>query len=117
MPGGVAPRPAPEGFPDLDAALVAPAWPRFARPLRHFLAAHAFGNWCAYNGRGLRTVVSSLDVALKVVRVEAARACAEARRPLDQTLLIEAFRAADLLMVHFADPMALGDRLSEVERG
>lgn len=116
VPCGVSTRPAPEGFQDLDAALVAPSWADFSRPIRQFLAAHAFGSWYAYNGRGLRTVVRSLDVALALVRVEAARVCAEASRRLDETRLIEAFRAADLLMVHFADPTALGKRLSDVER-
>ncbi len=120
---------APQVMP-APPALVAPAWSAFSRPLRQFLAAHAFGNWCAYNGQGLRTVVRSLDVALGVVRVEAARACAGAGRPstslgttlspskgrpLDETLLAEAFRAADLLLVHLADPLVLARQLSEVE--
>ena len=95
---------------------MADAWPRFSQPLRHFLAAHAFGNWCAYHGMGLRTVVRSLSAALAVVRVEAARLCASAERPLDEPLLLEAMRAADLLLVHLADPKALAARLSEVEQ-
>ncbi len=85
------------------------------RPIRQFLAAHAFGNWCAYNGRGLRTVVRSLEAALQAVRAEAARACASAGRALDEDLLLEAFRAADLLLVHLADPVALAERLGAVE--
>lgn len=121
VPDRLAVRPAPAGLEHLDAELVAEGWPAFARPLRQFLAAHAFGNWSAYNGLGLRTVVRSLDVALKVVRVEAARACAEADgskgRRLDLELLVEAFRAADLLLVHLADPTALAERLSRVEQG
>jgi hypothetical protein len=60
-------------------------------------------------------VVRSLEVALAVVRVEAARLCATAERPLDEPLLIEAMRAADLLLVHLADPKTLAARLSEVE--
>lgn len=117
VPGGLRTRPAPDDFSGVDAALVAPAWPSFSRPLRQFLAAHAFGNWCAYNGRGLRTVVRSLEVALKVVRVEAARACSGTKLALDEESLIEAFRAADLLLVHLADPVALAERLSAVEQG
>jgi hypothetical protein len=115
VPERLAVKPVPPDLGDLDAGLVAPAWAAFSRPIRQFLAAHAFGNWCAYNGRGLRTVVRSLDLALEVVRVEATRACAEAARTLDQALLIEAFRAADLLLVHLADPVVLGQTLSEVE--
>jgi len=115
VPPGIATLPPPDRLDALDSRWVAEAWPRFAQPLRHFLAAHAFGNWCAYHGMGLRTVARSLEVALSVVRVEAARVCAFAERPLDEPLLIEAMRAADLLLVHLADPRTLAARLSEVE--
>ena len=116
VPAGIDTTPAPDRLDMTDARWVAQAWPQFSRPLRQFLAAHAFGNWCAYHGMGLRTVVRSLEVALAVVRVEAARLCATAERPLDEPLLIEAMRAADLLLVHLADPKALAARLSEVEQ-
>jgi hypothetical protein len=130
VPDQIGVKPVPPDLEASDVELVAPAWTAFSRPLRQFLAAHAFGNWCAYNGRGLRTVVRSLDVALKVVRVEAARACANAGRPsagpgatvglsqgrlLDEALLAAAFSAADLLLVHLADPTVLAERLSTVE--
>jgi hypothetical protein len=101
---------------DADARWVADAWPAFSGPLRRFLAAHAFGSWCAYNGQGLRTVVESLVVALRVVRVEAGRACARSGRALDEDLLIESLRAADLLLVHLANPMELAKRLGAAER-
>lgn len=101
---------------DADARWVADSWPAFSGPLRRFLAAHAFGNWSAYNGQGLRTVVESLVVALRVVRVEAGRACARVGRALDEDLLIESLRAADLLLVHLADPIELARRLSAAER-
>jgi hypothetical protein len=116
VPTGILTKPAPDRPDGIDDRWVADAWPQFSQPLRHFLAAHAFGNWCAYHGRGLRTVVRSLAVALSVVRVEAARRCAAAERPLDEPLLLEAMRAADLLLVHLADPKALAARLSEVEQ-
>jgi Fe-S-cluster containining protein len=115
VPAGIETAPASDRIAAIDARWVADAWPRFSQPLRHFLAAHAFGNWCAYHGMGLRTVVRSLAVALAVVRVEAARLCATAERLLDEPLLIEALRAADLLLVHLADPKALAARLSAVE--
>jgi Fe-S-cluster containining protein len=113
---GIETTPAPEHLDMIDARWVAPAWPNFQQPLRYFLAAHAFGNWCAYHGGGLRTVVRSLEVALAAVRVEAARLCAAAERPLDAPILTEAMRAADLLLVHLADPKSLAARLSAVER-
>jgi hypothetical protein len=113
---GIATTPAPGGLDAPDSRWVAGAWPQFSQPLRNFLAAHAFGNWCAYHGMGLRTVVRSLWTALAVVRVEAARLCASAKRPLDEPLLLESMRGADLLLVHLADPKALAARLSEVEQ-
>jgi hypothetical protein len=116
VPAGIATMPAPDRLAAIDSRWVADAWVRFSQPLQHFLAAHAFGNWCAYHGMGLRTVVRSLSVALAVVRVEAARLCAAAEQPLDEPLLIESMRAADLLLVHLADPKTLAARLSAVEQ-
>jgi hypothetical protein len=113
-PGLDAPRP-PEDVDDLDAAWVAPRWGAFARPVRRYLAARAFGNWCAYQGPGLRTIVELLETALAVVRVEAARHCGRAGRVLDEALLLAAIRAADLLLVHLASPDVLAAQLGAVE--
>jgi hypothetical protein len=104
-----------EGLDLDDARLVAPAWDEFSRPLCHFLAAHAFGNWCAYFGTGLHTIVRLLEDSLDVVRVEASRQCRAHGRALDRELLIEALRAADLLLVHLADPGALAASLDRDE--
>jgi hypothetical protein len=48
------------------------------------------------------TIVSSLDAALAVVRVEAARQCRDADRRLDASLLLEAIRRADFVLNHLA---------------
>jgi hypothetical protein len=45
-------------------------------------------------------VVFSLVAALAVLRVQAVRQCQEARAKLDETRLLEAFRASDRLLVH-----------------
>ena len=71
-----------------------------------------FASWWAYQGHGLRTIVRGARLALSVVRVEAARACAEAGRTLDRELLIEAIRSADLLLLHLASRRELARRLS-----
>ena len=107
VPDACRPAPLPTGIGEAHPSLVAPAWERFSRPIGRFLAAHAFANWYAYLGTGLTTVVRSLEVSLEVVRAEAARLCASRERPLDEPLLVEAFRAADLLLVHLADPRLL----------
>ncbi len=103
---------------DLAAAhqrFVAAPWPAFAAPVRRYLAAHAFANWCAYQGRGLRTVVRSVVAAYAVLRVEAARQSARAGRELDERMLLEAFRQADLLLRHLASREDLAQRLSTAE--
>jgi hypothetical protein len=91
---------------DLRAVLaqsVDPAWTRFSTPVRRYLAAKAFGSWSAYQGRGIRTLVAELVASAMVVRVEAARACRAAAKPLDAPLLHEAIRQADWLLMHAAD--------------
>jgi len=107
--------PAPEGLDDADARWVAAAWPSLALPIRRWLAAKAFASWVTLQGEGLRTTVVGLQVALGVLRAEAARGCAEAGRPLGADLLKEAIRRADLLLVQLADPVALARRLSRCE--
>lgn len=65
--------------------------------LARFLAAHAFANWTALLGQGLRTWRRSLDAA---------------------HALASGFgvRHADLLLRHLADPAALAENWSEAER-
>jgi Fe-S-cluster containining protein len=115
VPPGLSAPPAPGDITPVYAGLVAPRWTEFAAPVRRYLAAKAFANWCAYQGRGLRTVVCSLAAALSVLRVEAARHCESAGRALDEALLVEAFRSADLLLVHLASREELARRLSDIE--
>jgi hypothetical protein len=109
--------PAPEGVDGADERWVAPSWPEVGRPVRRWLAARAFASWLALQGDGLRTTALGLRVALGVLRAEAARGCAEAGRALDEELLKEAVRRADLLLVHLAEPDALARRLSRCEPG
>jgi Fe-S-cluster containining protein len=94
---------------------VEPAWRDFGRPIRRYLAAKGFANWSAYQGSGARTILFSMVVALAVLRVEAARVAAAARRPLDEALLVEAFRQADLLLVHMAGRERLAQWFSRIE--
>jgi Fe-S-cluster containining protein len=110
---------APAEVTDADrswAGLVAPGWPALARPVRHYLAARAFGSWIAYQGSGVRTAVRALRSTLALLQVECVRACVAELRPLDEHLLLEAIRAADLALVHLAAPDLLTARLSRFER-
>lgn len=106
---------APDGLEDADARWVAPAWPVLGRPIRRWLAARIFGSWLALQGEGLRTTVLGLEIALGVLRAEAARGSGEAGRALDEELLKEAVGRSDLLLVQLADPEALARRLSRCE--
>lgn len=69
-------------------------WPMFGR----FLAAHAFANWAAYNGRGLRTWFRAIEAAGCLVW-----------RTGDAG-------SADLILRHLADSSALITRWSQAER-
>jgi Fe-S-cluster containining protein len=109
---------APQGVPLSELALTAsdadhvvPAWPVHGRTVRRYLAAKAFASWCGVQGEGLPTAMAFLQTALGVLRVEAARACGGAGRTLDAPALRQALRAADLLLVHLAEPDALARRL------
>lgn len=86
-------------------------------PVRRWLAARAFASWLALQGEGLRTTVLGLRLALEVLgaEVERGRGPGEPSPPLDETALLEAFRRADLLLVHLADPTALARRLARSE--
>ncbi len=117
VPEGL-PRPAlPEHLHETCARFVDPVWSRFARPIRYFLAAHAFGAWMSYQGDGVRTFVRSLAGVLAVLRIESIRRAARAARMLDKDLLISAIRAADLLLVHLASREILARHMSRIEAG
>ena len=88
----------------------------FRRPVSRYLAAKGFASWLAYQGHGVRTVVFSLAAALAVLKVEAARQSARVGRALDRDLLLEASRAADLLLVHLASREDLARRLTPWRR-
>ena len=107
----------PDDLDELDRRYVAPAWTAWSAPLRRYLVARLHASWVPYQGRGLRTIVESLACALAVVRVEAARQCGLAGRALDRPILTEAFRMADLLLVHEADAQALARTWSRREGG
>ncbi len=94
---------------------IAPAWPALTRPLCRYVAAKLFANWCWYQGQGLRTLMRSLQAALAVLRVEAARQTLAHGRILDRDLLRAAVRRTDLLLLHLCSQEALARRWSDAE--
>lgn len=93
----------PANLAALDARWVAPAWPYVAPVVRRYLAGKAFGAWVTYQADATQALAAWLSLALTVLRVECARACAEGPRPLDRERLVTAVRQADLRLVHYAD--------------
>jgi hypothetical protein len=98
-----------------------------SRVVNRFLASKAFASWCAYESRGIRTLVAELFVSEVVLRVECERACraagrvpfdgrnSDAQGRLDRSLTIEAIRQSDLLLMHLIDRRQMIAWLGEVE--
>jgi len=114
MPSDLRPR-AAHGASSRRTDRHAVRWDEWEPVLCRYLAARAFASWMAYQGRGLRTVVASLYVALDLVQAEAGTRAARAGRALDRSMLREAIRQADLQFVHQADSQRLADALGRVE--
>jgi hypothetical protein len=93
---------------------VEPAWARYAVVIRRFMAGHAFASWMAYEGSGVRAIVSGIRLALAVLRQEAIRICSHERAVLDATRLKHSVRQTDLLLVHLTDRPSLARRLNAV---
>jgi len=115
VPEDVRPEPDIEGLEEAFQLAVVPEWASWSLPLRRYLAARAFANWTAYQGRGLLTIVRGLEAALGFVRVEAARECRNAGRSLDAELLKQAIRATDFVLNHIAVGESLSRAWSQVE--
>lgn len=83
-------------------------------PMARYLAASTFGNWIAYRGQGLRSIVAWLHACHDVLRVQLVRhlSQADAIAPAD---LIEPFRLADYIMVHTVDSLAFGRATAATE--
>ena len=117
VPDDLRPESDEAGLADAYVALVGPVWDCWRRPLKRYLASRAFASWTAYQGRGILSIVRGLEAALAMVRVEAARQCRNAGRPLDADLLREAFRQADFVLNHLAVGQDLAESWSDVEDG
>ena len=115
VPDDVRPEPDTDGLQEAFERLVVPEWEAWHGPLRKFLAAKAFANWTAYQGRGVLSIVRGLEAALAFVRIESARECRNAGQALDAALLKQAFRGADFVLNHLAVGEDLANAWSIVE--
>jgi Fe-S-cluster containining protein len=104
-----------DGFDEHWRRLFGQAPEPFDRAMRNYLAARVFGNWIAYQGRGLRSIVEWLRTCAAAVRHQALRkALALQSAPAGQEL-VEAFRVSDLLLLHVIDTQAFARRAMALE--
>jgi hypothetical protein len=83
--------------------------------MKNFLGARVFGNWIAYQGRGLQTIVEWLRTCAALVRHHLLRsALARQSVPTSEDLL-EAFRMTDLLLLHVVDTQAFARQAMVLE--
>jgi hypothetical protein len=115
VPDDVRPERDDAGLEEAFIRLVVPEWEAWQAPVRRFLAAKAFANWTAYQGRGVLSIVRGLEAALAFVRIEAARECRNAGRLLDGALLKQAIRGTDFVLNHLAVGEDLAAAWSQVE--
>lgn len=87
----------------------------FDRGMKHYLAARLFGNWIAYQGRGLRSIVEWLRTCAAVVRHFGLRQAIDSEQPFDERAFIEAVQSADLLLLHVLDSAAFAKTLVTIE--
>ncbi len=95
--------------------LCAPAFTAFDQPMKHFLAARVFGNWVAYQGRGLRSIVEWLRTCAAVVRHHAVTRAAATGAPSTPADCLAAIRLADLLLLHSLDSQHFARHVAHLE--
>jgi Fe-S-cluster containining protein len=71
-------------------------WGEYARPVKAFLAAHAFASWAAYDRDGLVSVVAAVESALR----QLARRLNASAPAITAASLTDAIRCADLQLRH-----------------
>ncbi len=91
----------------VDRTFVEPGWRALQEVAARYVATRAVANWAGYHASSASSWAASLLVAAAVLRTEAARQCAAARRVLDSELLVAAAGEADRLLVHMSSAAAL----------
>ena len=74
--------------------------------MKNFVAARLFGNWIAYQGRGLRSVVQWGLAAAALVRHHLLRRALDSGRSPGADDVMEAIRMSDLILLHVIDTQA-----------
>jgi hypothetical protein len=87
----------------------------FDRGMKNYLAARLFGNWIAYQGQGLRSIVEWVRTCAAVVHHFMLRRLIGSTLPLDRPGFIESVRSADLLLLHVLDSQTFAKDIACVE--
>lgn len=87
------------------------------QPLARYMAASTFGNWMAYRGEGLRSIVAWLRACHDVLRVQLVRRLRQVHVRIEPADLVEPIRMADYIMIHTVDSLAFGRAAAALERG
>ena len=88
----------------------------FDLAMKNYLAARLFGNWVAYQGQGLRSIVEWLRTCASVVRHFVWQRLSASGRPLDHSVFIESVRSADLLLLHVLDSGSFARDIASLEQ-
>lgn len=110
-----------DGLQDIDTLdddwrrLSGPSPEQFDRAMKNYLAARVFGNWIAYQGRGLRSIVEWLRTCAAAVRHHALRHALGLQSAPAGRELVEAFRISDLLLLHVIDTQTFARRAMALE--
>ena len=84
--------------------------------MKNYLAARLFGNWIAYQGQGLRSIVEWLQTCAAVVRHFVLQRLTRSGLPLDRSVFIESVRSADLLLLHVLDSGSFARDVAALEQ-
>jgi hypothetical protein len=87
----------------------------FDRGMKNYLAARLFGNWIAYQGQGLRTIVEWLRTCTAVFHHFVLQRLIGSGLPLDHSVFIESVRSTDLLLLHVLDSGSFARDVARLE--
>jgi len=88
----------------------------FDQGMKNYLAARLFGNWIAYQGHGLRSIVEWLRTCVAVVRHFLLQRLIKSQIPLGRSAFIESVRSADLLLLHVLDSGSFARDVTSIEQ-
>ena len=87
----------------------------FDRGMKNYLAARLFGNWIAYQGQGLRSIVEWVRTCAATVHHFVLQRLIGSGVPLDPAGFIESVRSADLLLLHVLDSQSFARDVASIE--